>query len=1810
MKTVYTLLLTLFVATGLFAGGNPPADSLTTLPAAGAEPTRALPMVLFAGISLEAEGTRLTIRELDDTYGGSGELYFPALDETFPATFRDLEVNAFGEVLRGTIRARTQVQGGDLGAGEDPQTPTAPLDITPHLRARPNFQLPEGARMLLDGVTVTSAGTFVGLDFDTPTLVEDDALFFTGREVAVDPLTFCLDGVELPIVSGGGLIDDFEFPMRILAGDPNEESEGSYVVFNCDGFQEFNLSAEYPFPRDQVVPAANARDTVFARFRINATGLSNFVAFATVTPFEIAGVDDMVFTIDSAYVDYSDEANPAGFDWDPVAGAEPELGWKGLFLRRLQLTLPESVGALNGGEELIIGGENIVYSRGNGMSGDLFAYNLLDLSEGGLDGWGFSIDTLETLLVQNSIGDFNFRGDVFIPVFGEGDEIAYGAFLGSDDNGSPSLTIALDVAGTYTVPFLGDVAMTLTEDSKAGVRFGNSGPEPYLSASGSLDIRLGGEMAGVTIPEVNLPGITFQDFKLNDAELAATQAANVATAGMDRMSFGSFQWAGVDLGAVATSIGDAMNAAEAASNPTAAVVGDDEKKVNGKKVSIEDIKFTTVEVGGEELKRLRLNMILNLTKGSGGISGELQLGVRGKVDYAKLVSVTPWKALSYHSLEVGDVEVEARYGNVSFGGALSIYDADETYGKGFKGGLMVAMDLGATEREFAAMGQFGTVEQDGEEFDYFFVDFRTSFRPGISMGALEMTGLGGGLYYNMTKNITTRATSFGERNPRVNSTPGESFSGTTYTPRVGSIGLAAATTIGLARKHDVFTADAELTFEFGEESGLRRILFDGKGYILSKDEDSKKQATIKANIAVELNFERGFLGAQFAYEVRAPYSNPILTGGSLSGPAQGALMIDINPDDENEYDNYFYFGKPRRPADLRLGIGGISVGVDAYVMMGTNLPNMVPLREIHPAFSGFPDVSRNQGSSFGYAFGVKLASSGKAKAGPLSLEWDVVAGADASIRRYSNVTCSNTGREIGMNGWYVKGRAYLHVHAAMKLHVKINLGLTSINKKVSVASLSATAALVAELPNPTYVGGKIKVRASALGFSVTKSVSIEIGEKCVSSDLDDPAAAVASIKVIEDTWPRENEDEPFDIFGEPIAAFGYPLTTTATVPVEETDMIIVPGEEEGEGPTIYFPYLKDMYIQENGVGRVACDLIWSDENRVAKLAPEEVLTDEADHTLVVRVRWRIKEPNKGWRDLTNKRGEYVDEVKSIPFRTGPFPKVMATNMLDPDRHLPGNGQRNWHVDFGNGEIYFRKPGMDRMFAQTFTRKIEGYEPRTMAVKYAIRLTDMETGEARRIPITERPGSFSLEEFRNKKHSVQIATSSGNRTVNYTKKALVSYNSKGIKFNGINDLDFFQKGKMYRFEILRVPDEEQENDGDANITTTEAISEVPNSDGVVFRRTSVSIGEQTADPYKLPDIVYSFAFRVSNYDNLAEKVSAMRLANTGFATLGKKEIDHPRQTKRSSGDIYAPEVIDRSAAVRDKYYLFRVDEGFDWWDIQRLKVNLRVDENIVDSYYSTQAGQDIMEIAQITARDNGTGYMWEAALEYDHITDHNGVWYELVWPRVSGEQEPKLTTSEIESGTAGSTVVLQGTTSDNGYSYSGKWDVGVRYKGKRVIKMQTDAAWILSSFFAQLSQEAKFLGQRQKVFTWMKNHGSTARGMDGYNLYSNEWRTSWYLNPTGGPNAPKGVASYFGGTGVIFLLDNYDWSNSHRWNFSLPTQEQVDRLDEIFANFNPTPQDFRQYTAPLRYHYRDTYDQLYDKVAAGQTIDKNLPNAFE
>ncbi|MBK8723809.1 MAG: hypothetical protein IPL95_16635 [Saprospiraceae bacterium] len=98
------------------------------------------------------------------------------------------------------------------------------------------------------------------------------------------------------------------------------------------------------------------------------------------------------------------------------------------------------------------------------------------------------------------------------------------------------------------------------------------------------------------------------------------------------------------------------------------------------------------------------------------------------------------------------------------------------------------------------------------------------------------------------------------------------------------------------------------------------------------------------------------------------------------------------------------------------------------------------------------------GSGLGFAVGAQIeldadiSFPGLEEYLSFSFEGDI--GFDFNISKYSNVRCTNTNSEIGLNGYYALGQAYIAVNTSAKIDLKLDdNGNSSLYKKEFSAQL-------------------------------------------------------------------------------------------------------------------------------------------------------------------------------------------------------------------------------------------------------------------------------------------------------------------------------------------------------------------------------------------------------------------------------------------------------------------------------------------------------------------------------------------------------------------------------------------------------------------------------------------------------------------------------------------------------------------------------------------------------------------------------------
>lgn len=1708
---------------------------------------------------------------------GKGIIYIPFLEKSVEVAFDDIQVNAIGQLINGTIVSKED-ENNDITFSTSPFLPLGilfnkevetlelPISITKELKTKNGLYFPDGMDIKMLGLSIREQQSKVELSIAAATLTEGQFAYFNTNNVEINP-----EGIDLcnldATLSDGFSFDDFEMPIRIKKYDPSVQDStgmsGSYITFDCDGFKNFNLEAEYVFSRDQVIPAnpANAQDTVVARFVINAPSLSNFMVFADVDPFMINGVDGVIFEADSAYIDYSDITNVPDFNYqDQITGETPDVIWKGFYMRKLGIQLPESVNSFNGGQTMEIAARDIVYDTGNGISLTALATNLLSIDDGEFEGWGVSIDTISLKIAYNSLDELKMNGEIYIPITGEGENIGYSASLGIDESGDPQANFVLELGSTYTIPFLNDAELIMDESSIAGVRYANGKFEPFTDLSGELNLKIGGE--GSIIPEIEFDGLGFQNLKLNDITQVATSAVGEVTGGLDKMSIGAFTLAGktfeVGDGTEDPSPGTGEETEEEED-------GEDQKKLSGFPISIKSWSFESITKDSVSMKKLSAEFGLNFTSssGGGGLSGEAKLGIKAKIEYAKLMSLTPWKALDYKGTDVGYISIDGEIGPVALKGAINFIDNDSIYGTGIKGGIELTIDLKGAMVQGMCVAQFGSTafgNGGGDEtYRYFFADAKLAFQPGIPLLGLSLNGFGGGVFYNMDKEYAPLTSAAGVADAS-DPTPGVSLSGATYTPSKDRFGVSASVLIANQGDPGKMCGEVEFSIQMNlATKGIEKIMFNGNMYAMAESLAKRQDAPIRVQANLEVNFVDRVLVGGFSYLVKYPSSNPI-----LDGSGQGAFQVDLDPTDDKDHKNFFVFGSPSNPftLDIILWEGGPVIQSMGYVMIGDSIEAALPLGDIHPALAIFESSSENDVDlqpDSGVAFGFRLSTDFEASGGPFYVSFEALFGFDASFAKYNGVQCSGSDGLIGMEGWYAKGRVFAYMAAKVGMDVDCWL----YEGRVTLLDMQIAAALQAELPNPTWIKGNLDIKASVLNglVEVDTEFEFEVGVKCKIHT--SAVAALDGLEVVTDIQPI-NGSENFEIYHEPRLAFAYSVGENAwDLPSTENRLTIQPNPEQTYE---FFPYITSIELKkaDGSNENVAFEKVWNDDHTILALRTENIFNPLTDYDFDITLAWRSREFKNGswsvWSDVSDDNG-VTSEDHSVNFKTLSFPDKIAIEMLNSDRHMPGNGQRNFTSNFANAEIQFRQEGFAGMFSETKQKDHNGTQV-DVNYNYAVRLTKPSDNSYLDIPINEYPGDNTYQEWNWKTGYYYIF----NTKYPYQYWGMETKTSKELKYGELNDPSTLEKNTIYKLQILGIP---KPNQTSQELTSTvDSVALATDVEGVQVQSVSNTLGEQTSSPFMENDILYEYHFKTSIYDNLKEKLETMSFLKHeyGKSDQGSGYPGSETETLARSG-YKGPE-------VKNDYYLYKLsDEGFDKWERRRLKQN--IDFKGADSgnghpfwseMFSTTPQEGKWRCTEwetwcISCDCEESTYDYSSKSRYNYMMDNyrdskwklwyffqldgintnqsamisafdrlldkeqykkKGWWYDITFPYANtswfNKGVLKLTSTEIESGIPENQI--SGTGCSGGspecdlYNYTTKWEFSFVSKRRRVLIKQWWNMSVISWLMDKYDEKTRKSDSSFNIGGWLNDDPIAEEGNNGWfwdkasNFYKDK---SWEMN---------------------------------------------------------------------------------------------------
>ncbi len=872
---------------------------------------------------------------------------------------------------------------------------------------------------------------------------------------------------------------NFIAPREARGGLPADS--GTYVRITCGGFDHLRIAAEVEFPRTWLVPSPDdGRSKVTLRFatRIRRTG--DFIADATITPFSPAGAPGFVLSCERVTVDLSDRDNPAGIVFPPGYTGTTDNSWRGFFLGRLRMTLPEALQTFSSGPPMVEVTNLLI--DGSGLTLDAQVTNVIRYPEGNFGSWGASIDTLGLRLVSSSLQRGWMSGQIKVPV--SDSSLLYRAIL-RDTVGGIRFEFAIQPRAAINMPLW---AASLQLEPSSWVRLEAGGSSGFVAqANFTGQITFGGTR---DIP-LSLGGIRFQDM-------------HIQTHQTPYVSVGSWAFASPPHSILAPPEPDGGSSSSGGA-----------QSAGGFPVSIREFTLTSGSRSEGPGVGVRIGVDVNLQGGGNGISGGTTITVWGA--FQSRSDGPP--SFVFSGIDLDSIGVRADLGAVDIRGSVVFYRNDPTYGSGFRGAVQATF---VRMVEVSATVQFGSISGP-PAYRYWYVDARALITSGIPVfSGVGIYGFGGGAWYNMRREgepTSIAPTGSDERTTTASTgSAGSTNSGAryipTYSPSGETFGCYASITIGTYPSPNAFNCDVRLEVQF-VGGGIHEIRLRGDGWMMAGLLE-RASAPIRLTADISYNFPARTFHGDFGVSVRLE-----------AVTATGRMVTHFAPD--------LWYIKIGDPEGERIAINVLNfIQLQAYFATGMNLPSLPPIPpEVLELTGPIPAPVRPEalGRGDGFLFGAR------ADFAPPELRFLVfyasirfLIGFDVALLNYGAMAQCTEGRPMGANGWYATGQMYARLDASIGLFV--DLWFTS--GKFEILGLRVGAALQAGLPNPTWIAGACGGEYSILGGAVRGYCNFRftLGERCTPLT----ESALASLEMISDIAPDDGSRD-ISLFAEPTAFF-------------------------------------------------------------------------------------------------------------------------------------------------------------------------------------------------------------------------------------------------------------------------------------------------------------------------------------------------------------------------------------------------------------------------------------------------------------------------------------------------------------------------------------------------------------------------------------------------------------------------------------------------------------------------------------------------
>lgn len=1263
-----------------------------------------LTFLLLFGISLSADNTPMPIN-----FGMEElEALFHNIDEEILSSKRYTEIDGkFVEIDPNRKEAFFPLPNDPYGFADDLSdvVSTFTSEETTNIdKARLALNaVKEGAKFVqkFDGESLVNLPQGISQTFDdTKVLIAVNAIriypTYTALEVFVEidrpdfltPLVFYAPDIKFSLKGGlsgpskVGLLGDMVVPVeegkskikfKRAIYDPakQEFTGGTFIQFDCDGFQSLGLDAAFILSREWVVPIIpeqniiNANGRVTGDFTTILTDINNMVFELSLRDFVIPQCDRVAWNIENAVLDFSETESLFNFPlpnlpYNPIDDGflVDQESWKGVKIDEISMTWLDTVASGTQTSFLGLTGQSIVIDH-NGFSGIVKVTGLLPMDVGKMDGWDFSVDLLGVKVIQNQVSGFAFEGAVVVPILEKDQEspdtiysaINYGAHFDFVDR-KYGMFAGLESPLSFDMKVFKGVA-TLEANSRLEIEYREDdgyGIEAVLNGSYSMSEKV------IFGKKVSIPTVGFQGLAIS------SQKRYVREVGTWGISTANGKFMGI--------------------------------RYNVKSMGVDTIN-------GNPLIQIAAD--INFAQADGvQISAATAFTVEGEIKDEDQSQKYKWSTININLIQIeADLEAVYFYGEIilfkefpiwgtGFQGKVELYVTGANGKSGGNSGGSDSADLG-----IGAMALFGTTENENdEEYRYFLIDLMARLGDGIPIPStgIKLLGAGGGVYYHMnqlsiSQNIQDVAYDPGDPNDvdaytqYIMDRIGVSLSGAQYLPDDSKLfGVNLNVVIGLDGKPDVLNANIGFTIQINSTFGIDFIRLKGIMNVMS--DIAWTGPSVNGFSAVsELNLvfsgedpylPPGFYGeshlfVRFAGKIQnitidalvgahdfadvPPYFQTIFNNAGVD-PSQVKYAGSIESQ-LNQYDWFVNAGTPSNRLALRSDLLILTLELGAYMDVGTNIPTAPPLPpDIADQLNWTPIPEPARATGNGFAFGANFGLTLGGDYTVFTAILDIQAGFDLMLQQYDPVYCD--GEPLGVLFFYASGQAYASIHGEVS-----GFGYVLFD-------VGAAAAQAFKAPNPTYSKGAVSgyYNVAFGAYQGSCYYPFEIGELCDSDeDLE------VQIDLIADLSPAENVS---------YVSTDMTMTGATYFPLNEVSTLINEDSEEVQ----YILEVDNFELLKNGV---AINGVETENSYSISFVSEELLEEQTDYTVNFKV---------SLKNITTNEIEYTEE-KSHFFTTGNHPEIITPDNVAAT--WPQNGQFNFYHDLDNTGVVALERGQDYLF---------------------------------------------------------------------------------------------------------------------------------------------------------------------------------------------------------------------------------------------------------------------------------------------------------------------------------------------------------------------------------------------------------------------------------------------------------------------------------------------------------------------------------